>query len=113
MRARGNSQLTRGFAANVGKKSCNFLQPQELPFDGAKPIRLVVIRSGDERMVVPEIECMGEWRVTLREEALKLVGLEVVGNSPATAFRRIPFTAPPLLAPTVSALTDWNGNQKQ
>jgi hypothetical protein len=48
------------------RKAATFfkLQPQEFAVGGGgtKTIRLVVIRSGDERMVVPEIECMDEWR---------------------------------------------------
>ena len=80
-----NFELMGGFGGNMGKKSCNFFGSREFPVDvgSTKAIGLEVSRGSNERLVVPEcLICMALnlKGVTIWENLLKLVDLEVVSN---------------------------------
>ena len=100
--------LTGGFAANMCKKSCDFLGSKkgQVHVGSAKAIALVFSRSSDKRVVVPEALCMGLNRVTVWEYVLKLFVLEVVSNSPLyTAILFSIPVAPKTVCPSV--INNW------
>ena len=75
----------------MGEKSCNFLGPKERPIHvgSTKAIGLVESRRSDKRLVVQKsLVCMGLnlKGVTVREDVLKLVHLEVVPNGTFAAW---------------------------
>lgn len=90
-------KLTSSFAANMTKKSSNFLHPHKLPTGGTKSMRLKQSRRRNKRSIIPKPCSVSNRRVPLGEEILKLIGLKVIRNGMITAILRPAFTLPPFV----------------
>lgn len=60
----------------MAKEGGDFLHLHQLATGGAEAEGLVGGGGGDEGLVVPEADCMGDGGVALAEEVLELVNLE-------------------------------------
>lgn len=64
----------------MSKKGGDLLHLHKLPTGGPKPKRLEKRGGSDKRLVIPKPNGMRHRRVSLGEQILKLVSLEVIGD---------------------------------
>lgn len=66
------------------QECCNLLHLHGLVAGGAEAQWLVNCSCSDERLIVPESNCVCHGRISLGKEILELVGLEVIGDGQIT-----------------------------